>query len=188
MKTTPKTLFHLPNKPNPMIQKVISIFLLNLFFLTGYINAQKIGKLGHVNYAEVISLMPEKKTASTKLDSTTKDLEKQLQEMISELRAKEDKYASESSKLPDLVKADREAEVQNLYKRIQEYQQKAQEVIQKKEQELMEPLLKKGKKAIEQVAKENGYSYIFDTSSGILLFYEESDNVLALVKKKLNLP
>jgi outer membrane protein len=44
------------------------------------------------------------------------------------------------------------------------------------------------KKAIEQVAKENGYTYIFDTSVGAVLYWEESDNVLSLVKKKLNLP
>jgi outer membrane protein len=60
--------------------------------------------------------------------------------------------------------------------------------LEQDEQDLINPIIEKAKKAIEQVAKENGYTYIFDTSVGAVLYWEESDNVLSLVKKKLNLP
>jgi outer membrane protein len=150
--------------------------------------AQKPSKFGHVNAAELINLMPERKTAMARMDTVTKEMEKQLQEMAAEFRAKQEKYVADAPKLTDLLKADREAELQNLSTRIQNFQQQAEESLQGKQQELMDPIISKAKKAIEQVAKENGYTYIFDTSTGALLFWEESDNVINMVKKKLNLP
>ena len=41
--------------------------------------------------------------------------------------------------------------------------------------------------AIRAVAKENGYSVIFDTSTGSTLYAAEGDDITPLVKKKLNL-
>ena len=45
----------------------------------------------------------------------------------------------------------------------------------------------KQQQAIADVAKENGYSYIFDVSAGALLYQPDSDDILPLVKKKLGL-
>jgi len=149
--------------------------------------AQKSNKFGHINSAELLGLMPERKAAAAKMDSITKDVEKQLQEMMTEYRAKQEKYTTEAPKLSELVKKDKEEELTSLGTRIQNFQQQAQQSLEQQEQALIEPIVNKAKKAIEQVAKENGYTYIFDTSAGSLLFWEESDNVLASVKKKLNL-
>jgi outer membrane protein len=150
--------------------------------------AQKSNKFGHVNSAELLSLMPERKTAAARMDSITKDVEKQLQEMMTEYRTKQEKYTNEAPKLSELVKKDKEEELTSLGTRIQNFQQQAQQSLEQQEQALIEPIVSKAKKAIETVAKENGYTYIFDTSAGSLLFWEESDNILVMVKKKLNLP
>ncbi|MFM2285165.1 MAG: hypothetical protein RLZZ543_662 [Bacteroidota bacterium] len=149
--------------------------------------AQKSNKFGHINSAELLSLMPERKAAAAKMDSITKDVEKQLQEMMTEYRTKQEKYSNEAPKMSELVKKDKEEELQSLGTRIQNFQQQAQQSLEQQEQGLVEPIVTKAKKAIEQVAKENGYTYVFDTSAGSLLFWEESDNILAMVKKKLNL-
>ena len=59
--------------------------------------------------------------------------------------------------------------------------------LQEKEKELLQPIIDRAKQAIAEVAKENGYTYIFDTSAGTLLYQQDSDDILALVKKKLGL-
>jgi outer membrane protein len=51
----------------------------------------------------------------------------------------------------------------------------------------MEPMIEKANQAIEDVAKENGYTYILDTSAGTVLYFPESDDILPLVKTKLGL-
>jgi outer membrane protein len=108
--------------------------------------------------------------------------------MMNEYRTKQEKYSAEAPKMSELLKKDKEEELGNLATRIQNFQQQAQAALEQQEQELITPIIDKAKKAIEQVAKENGYTYVFDTSIGAVLYWEESDNILALVKKKLNLP
>ena len=46
--------------------------------------------------------------------------------------------------------------------------------------------MEKAKKAIEAVAKENGYKYVLDTSAGNVLYSEASEDILLAVKKKLD--
>jgi outer membrane protein len=169
------------------MKQIITLAILASAMIWNPAMAQKSNKFGHINSAELLGLMPERKAAAAKMDSITKDVEKQLQEMMTEYRAKQEKYTTEAPKLSELVKKDKEEELTSLGTRIQNFQQQAQQSLEQQEQALIEPIVNKAKKAIEQVAKENGYTYIFDTSAGSLLFWEESDNVLASVKKKLNL-
>ena len=48
-------------------------------------------------------------------------------------------------------------------------------------------MLEKANTAIEAVAKENEYSYILDTSAGVVLYFPETDDILPLVKTKLGI-
>jgi outer membrane protein len=59
--------------------------------------------------------------------------------------------------------------------------------MRKKEADLLKPIIEKAKTAIAQVAKESGYSYIFDSSIAAFLYKPETDNVIASVKKKLGI-
>lgn len=170
------------------MKRNIFLSLLAVLLLQTATFAQSKNKFGHINSAELLSLMPERKVAAAEMDSITKSVQKQLEEMMNEYRAKQEKYVAESPKMSELLKKDKEEELNSLANRIQNFQQQAQTTLEEDEQRLINPIIDKAKKAIEEVAKENGYTYIFDTSVGALIFWEESDNVLNLVKKKLNLP
>jgi len=53
---------------------------------------------------------------------------------------------------------------------------------------LLTPLIDKVKKAIEDVGTENGYTYIIDSATGVLLHIGSgADNVTAKVKTKLGI-
>ena len=107
--------------------------------------------------------------------------------MTAEYQQRVQEYQSKEATYNDLVKQDKVAEITGLEERIQKFQQNAQQSLQKKEQELLEPILSKARKAIEDVATEGGFTYIFDKSQGSILYAKESENVLDLVKKKLKL-
>ena len=87
----------------------------------------------------------------------------------------------------DLVKQDKVTEITGLEQRIQAFQQNANEALISKEKELLEPILQKARQAIEDVANEGDYTYIFDKSVGSILYVKESENILEKVKKKLKL-
>jgi len=74
-----------------------------------------------------------------------------------------------------------------LQNRVEEFKNQSQELLSKKEQELIQPLIDKAKKAISDVAKERGYTYIFDVSAGSLLYYQDSDDIMPYVKEKLGI-
>ena len=52
---------------------------------------------------------------------------------------------------------------------------------------MLKPIVDRAKKAIEEVGKENGYTYIFDAGVGAVLYSQDSDDIMPLVKKKLGL-
>jgi len=160
-------------------------FLALLSILTLSTIAQN--KFGYIDSQELLMLMPERKTAETEVQEFAKSLEAQLGSMQAEIQQMQQEYQANESTENDLVKQDKVAEMEGLYQRIQTFQQNAQQSLQAKEQELLEPILAKARKAIEDVATEGGYTYIFDKSIGSILYAKENENILSLVKKKLGL-
>ena len=165
------------------MKKITFLTLLSLLTLSSI--AQN--KFGYIDSQELLMLMPERKTAETEVANFAKSLEAQLGAMTAEYQESVQEYQANEATYTDLVKQDKVAEITGLEQRIQSFQQNAQQSLQTKEQELLEPILAKARKAIEDVATEGKFTYIFDKSSGNILYAKESENVIALVKKKLGL-
>jgi outer membrane protein len=146
-------------------------------------------KFGHVNSDELIQAMPEFDSATAKLEKFRKELVNALDLMTVELNNKNDAYTKEAKNLTDIVKQTKEQELIDLNKRIQEFQQNAQQQLQNKQVELFQPIYTKVDKAIKDVGKENGFLYVFDVAKGALLYFDEtkSTNIMALAKTKLGI-
>ena len=162
------------------------ILLLSLTFLIS-ISSFSQNKFGYIDSQELLLLMPERKTAEEEVQAFAKSLESQLQAMTAEYQQSVQEYQANEATYTDLVKQDKVTEITGLEQRIQSFQQNAQQALQSKEQELLEPILQKARKAIEDVASEGDYTYIFDKSVGSILYVKESENILDKVKKKLKL-
>lgn len=162
------------------------ILLLSLTFLIS-ISSFSQNKFGYIDSQELLLLMPERKIAEEEVQTFAKSLESQLQAMTAEYQQSVQEYQANEATYTDLVKQDKVTEITGLEQRIQSFQQNAQQALQSKEQELLEPILQKARKAIEDVASEGDYTYIFDKSVGSILYVKESENILEKVKKKLKL-
>jgi len=146
-------------------------------------------KFAHINSDELVKSMPEFDTATARLEKFRKELVNTIEIMSVELNNKNDAYNKESKNLTDIVKQTKEQEIIDLNKRLQDFQQNAQQQFQDKQVALFQPITSKVDKAIKDVGKENGFIYVFDTAKGDLLYFDEtkSTNILALVKTKLGL-
>lgn len=149
--------------------------------------AQKTVKLGHINSSDLMQIMPGKDSAQAAFEAEVKILDGELKAMQDELEKKLNDYQERKSQMTELIRSTKEQELNDLNQRIQVYQQNAQKKLQEKEAELLQPIIDRAKQAISDVAKENGYTYIFDTSAGAVLYQQDSDDILNLVKKKLGL-
>ncbi|MGB0177823.1 MAG: OmpH family outer membrane protein, partial [Owenweeksia sp.] len=68
--------------------------------------------------------------------------------------------------------------------------QKAQEDLQQKQVELLTPIIEKATKAVQDVAKENGFTYILDSSPSkavVIFAADNSEDVMPKVKAKLGI-
>lgn len=92
---------------------------------------------------------------------------------------------------PEAIRADKERELTSLQENFQKFQQEAQSSLQKKSAELNEPIYKKIGAVTEEVAKENGFSFIISphmlNGGDILLYTDEKYNISDMVLKKLGI-
>jgi outer membrane protein len=147
--------------------------------------AQKTAKIGHINSNELLTAMPERALVQKELEEYANTLKLTLDVMRKEYETKVADFQSKQDVMTEIIKENKIREITDLEKRITEFQQTAEADLQKKEQSLLQPIIDKAKIAIDDVAKEQGYTYILDSSVGVVLYSVDSDNVLSLVKTKL---
>ena len=163
----------------------VALVAVCMLFVGSYAKAQT--KIGHISFNALIDQMPEYKTIKTNLDAYQKQFIDQNQTMATELQTKAQSYDSKKGTMTDAAKSVAENELQDLQKRLQEFQSDARSKVEAKSNELSKPLITKAKTAISAVAKEKGYTYVLDSSQIELLVSPEADDLLAAVKVKLGL-
>jgi outer membrane protein len=168
------------------MKKIVSMVLLASGLLLANSNAKAQTKIGYVSLAEFMPGMPEYKKADTSMQDYRNALAQNFEDMKKELN-EQDSFLNSKDTLK-YTKAQIEIKKKTfgeLYIKVQGYQQQAGEQLQQKQQELIAPVQKKALDAIQAVAKENGYIYVFSKES--LYAYPLAEDLLPLVKKKLGI-
>jgi outer membrane protein len=162
-------------------------FLFSLLIIAASftISAQKIA---HLDFDSLISLMPESKVASEAANNYLKGLEEELVYMQSEFDNKYKDFTEKQEGMSELAKKNKQQDLQQLQARIQDFRGKAEQDFRVKQAEIGAPIIAKAKSAIAAVAKENGYRYVLDNTQErtSILYSEASDDILMMVKKKLD--
>lgn len=140
-------------------------------------------KIGYITTEELIGMMPEAEAADAELKEYQSSLALQGQDLMQELNDKDSVFVKDSAKYTPSMREIKKRELIDLYQKVQNWNQQAQELYQQKAQEKIAPLRTKALDAIKMVAKENGYAYILDSNA--VLVGPPGDDILELVKKKL---
>ncbi len=163
----------------------IALVVAGLLCAGNMVSAQQ--KIAHINSAELIKAMPEVITADKQLETFKGSLDADGKTMYTEYQTKVQDFQGKEKTLSDALKDAKVKEIQDLQKRIEEFQQKAGDDFEKKRGELYDPILKKAEDAVKAVAKEKGYAYVFDTTQPGLVYFDGGINIMAEVKTKLGL-
>ncbi|MFW5892440.1 MAG: OmpH family outer membrane protein, partial [Bacteroidota bacterium] len=107
--------------------------------------------------------------------------------MQTEFQTKYQDFLENEANYSDLIKQSKQRELGNLQERITEFQESAQQDLVQRENKLLQPIIDQARDAIEEVAEEQGYTYVFDMSAGSLLYANPGDDILPLVKDKLGI-
>ena len=169
------------------MKKVFGILLFAAMFFMAQDGFAQSFKTGHINRDDIIMAMPDYDTAMKSYNAFGQELTNALELMQVELNNKYDQFTKEEKNLTDLVKANRAQEITDMQTRISNFQQQAQVQLQEKQAELLNPIIEKANNAINAVAKEGGYIYIYDVRTLVYVDTVKSTDIGPLVKTKLGI-
>ena len=147
-------------------------------------------QFGHINTGELVSLMAETDSARVKLNAYSQELSEEMDAMQTEYSSKLNTYQQKSATWTDAIRQSKEAELQEIIQRLQQFEQTAQQDLGQMQQTLMAPVYEKAQNAINKVAKDNNLIFVFDTASGSIVYKndDKSLDLLPLAKKELGIP
>jgi outer membrane protein len=146
-------------------------------------------KFGYTNSQAILMEMPDVKRADAKLADLQKQLQKKGEQM---LKAYQTKRADLQRRYDggEISPAQANKELEALgqeEQKLMKYEQDMMTQLGQKREELIKPILQKVQDAIDAVAKEKGYKYVIDSSTGVLLYADPSNDITSSVKAKLGM-
>jgi outer membrane protein len=165
--------------------KCIAVAAFLLAGLSGY--AQQ--KIGYADWNYIFGALPEFKQIDTDLKAHGDLLQQQIQSKQAEMEKKLKEFQALPATTPDAVRADNQRELQQMDQGLQQFDTDAKKSYEARRSQLMDPIFAKVGKAIEDVAKENGYAFILNPTlmggGDILLVTDKKFDISDLVLKKL---
>jgi outer membrane protein len=166
----------------------ITLFIL-LISISNNVICQNDLKTGYTNIEYLISKLPEVKKISEDLEKQKKQYGSIYDQKVKEFQEKYAQYQKTGATLPEIIKKDKEKELENMQASIQELQQNAEKDLANKQNQMIQPIYVKIYSAIQKVGEENGFKFIFNTGDGSLtrhmLVAPPDGDVSDLVLKKL---
>lgn len=168
------------------MKKLHLFFVVAGLLIAGTVSAQT--KIAYIRIDDIVGVMPELSRDKINMDTVGQQYVKdsimpRLTYVQSEYQRKLQEY-SDSTK-PKGVREQILKDLQNYKDELDGADSYIQQAQQFHQQELLKPFYAKAKKAIEQVAKEKGYTHVL--SSDIFLVAPEADDISLLVLAKLGI-
>lgn len=141
-------------------------------------------KTGYVSIDEVVQLMPEYKRATGEMAQYDSTLQIEYAETLKELNRQDSLFKMDSTKMSPAAKTAKKEMMKKLLVELQGFEQGYQQKMQQKQEELMAPIAQKANQLIADIAKANGYTYVFRKEA--LLVQPDADDLLPLIKRKID--
>lgn len=161
-------------------------FLLFTALMVGSLTLVQAQKLGHLDAQNILLNLPERAEAQSQIEMQAGQYEQEMMRMQEDLQTRYADYQGKAETWPAAIREQKERELQALDQGLQEFGATVQNELAAAEQELLLPMIERVRQAIEEVGAENGFTYIFDTSSGASV-YNGGEDVSEKVKAKLGI-
>ncbi|MDE0870480.1 MAG: OmpH family outer membrane protein [Flavobacteriales bacterium] len=160
--------------------------ILTTILTLGLFTSASAQKFGHINAQEVLMNLPERAQAQGVIESQAAEYQAEVARMQEDLQTKFAEYQAKSETWPAAIREQKERELQGLDQGLQEFGSTVQNELAATEQELLMPMIERVQAAINAVGAENGFTYIFDSSTGATV-YNGGEDISELVKVKLGM-
>ncbi|MCB0639050.1 MAG: OmpH family outer membrane protein [Lewinella sp.] len=147
-------------------------------------------RYGHLNFGNLISLMPEAEAADSRLKLYRDSLVTVGEEMAAQFQADYVAWATavQDGTLPPVQQQQQQEALESKQQELLNYEQQISALVGRKRQQLLGPIVEEAENAVAEVAQEHGFVMVFDTSIfGAVLFAEDTEDVMPLVLNKLGI-
>jgi outer membrane protein len=153
-----------------LVTRNLMIFVLLLAFAAG-LNAQNL-KIGYVNSAKILQELPEAQEAQKKLDAMGKGWQDELEKMSKDLQSKYEEYQKKQAMMTESAKLTTQQELVDLEQKAYKYRTDkfgTDGELAKQTESILTPIKDKVLKTIQQIAKEEKISFVFDRNEQIMV-------------------
>ena len=141
-------------------------------------------KIGYVDLQRIVVQSDQGKEAMKTLDNIEKAKNALIKEKVDEIKKLEEELSKQGAVLNPETKGKKEAEHEKLMMEYQQMRRDREEELKKNEAEFIQKIVLDIKKLLAKIAKEEGYSAIFN-EAGIVYMPENSD-LTDMVMKQFN--
>ncbi len=135
-----------------------------------------------IRMQEAIKDTKDGKKAETTLRKEIDDRQKKLQAEGQKIQAAMEDLRKQGMVMDEKSRTEKEATIQKQVMAFEESKMRNQQEFQKRDQEISEPIIKKLRSIVSDVAKEKGYTLVIDTNS--VVYAETSDDITGEVIKR----
>jgi len=153
------------------------------------LNAQS-QKIGFVNSAKIFQELPAAQEVQRKIDAVTKPIQDTLETMQKQLAGAYEDYQKKEALMNDATKKSEQQRILDMERRFNEFRSEKlgnDGEVAKQTEKLLAPLREKIRTAIQNVAAEERYSFVFDKTEQIqiLLYGDPAHDLTFKVIDKL---
>lgn len=163
--------------------KLASLLMIFFVAFSATVNAQD--KIAHINSQEFIESMPAYKTAMKELQQIDKSYRKDVDEMLKEAEKTNKRYQAEQDQVSQQENKARAERLQEMQDNIMKFSENAKKDLQKKREELLRPVYEKAREIIQKVARDQGYDYVLDSTTGTGLLLADGYDLMDDAKAEL---
>jgi outer membrane protein len=164
--------------------KKLQVFVVALSLLIGG-QAMAQTKLGYVSIETLVQLMPKYGTLDSLLQRYQADtIQPEYSSLVEQYNFNDSLYR-DSLHTPPSVRSEIAKKLPTLIYQIQNWQQISQQAMEAKQNELVQPLYREVYDAIKAVAKEKGYTHVFNKEA--FLVAPDGDDLIIAVATKLKI-
>lgn len=165
------------------MQNLYKFILLFLFVLIGITSYSQ--KIGFINSQQILEQLPEMKVVNTSMEEFNQELTEKSQKLM---QAFETDIAAFNKIKHKLTEEEIKAETEKMYAKEKElavFQETSQKQLLEKQNTLITPILEKLQHAINEIAQNDGYIYVLDTSQGGVVYADNAQDIQQKVLEKM---
>lgn len=143
-------------------------------------------KIGYVNSLELLSLMPEVKSADQKLEQFAKRKEGNFNTLAQQYQEKVKSLQEKGATMSRTEQETAMRDLQGMEQRLQQMQMGSQSDLATEKERLYAPILARADSIIKLIGKEQGYTFIMDTPG--ILYADTTLNLVKIVAERMGIP